>query len=159
MKQLLAVAAMALALVGCGAYEGGAEAELKLATRADALCSTSTQCSNGSTISCSGEFCSANSSSVTCDGTTTYCPSTGCTISGTYYANGTRNPSNPCQICDVSKSTSSWTNYTGSSGQSGTCKSTTGACVSGPCAGYSCATNSDCGGYCQSGGLVCDVLW
>ncbi|WP_257455221.1 hypothetical protein [Archangium lipolyticum] len=73
---LAAVALAGAALVGCGGTEAEVDTEAPGST-SSALVTCSSTCSNGTTISCSGESCSAsNGSYVQCDGTYKYCSTT-----------------------------------------------------------------------------------
>ncbi len=154
MKQLVVMALAVLALAGCGVSEQDGAAEDALATRTDALCTTSTECWDGSVLSCQGATCTADAGSVTCDGVKQSCPQKGCIINGQFYYDGVTNPYNTCQYCSFARSRYGWTNKSDGFAGGGICKYNR-YCGSGPCGGSACRTAEDCNGYCQNGQVVC----
>lgn len=67
-----------ISLIGCGAPTVAEESEL-LGENTQTLCSSTQNCWDGSTVSCTGNAtCTVGSASVTCDGTVTACPPVPC---------------------------------------------------------------------------------
>ncbi|MGE3458258.1 MAG: hypothetical protein AB7O24_24295, partial [Kofleriaceae bacterium] len=88
------------------------------------------KCVAGTSTCGVGSLC--DFSSDTCTPTVT-CP--GCTINGTCFGDGQRDPLNPCLICDIDQSTTAFVNNDGAACDDDMFCTTDDTCSAGVCAG------------------------